>query len=103
RGRLHDPIDEALAAQGLYRRVVASVPTSAAALHFVSQSDLVVAVPDHFCVPYAGAPDLHTLPLPMDVSPVAINQAWHSRYDNDKAHIWLRGQVRDGLRALMRR
>ncbi|MBA3946016.1 MAG: LysR family transcriptional regulator [Herpetosiphonaceae bacterium] len=100
RGRLHDPIDEALASRGLQRRVVASAPTSAAALHFVRQSDLVAAVPLHLCGPHTNAPDLCTLPLPFDVPPIAINQAWHHRYDNDKAHTWLRNQVRDGLRPL---
>lgn len=100
RGRLHDSIDDALALRGLYRRVVASAPTSAVALHFVHESDLVVAVPRHLCGPNTGAPHLHTRPLPLDVPPVAVIQAWHHRYDNDKAHAWLRTQVRDGLRAL---
>ncbi len=100
RGRLHDPIDEALAAQGLQRRVVASVPTSAVGLHVVHQSDLVVTVPEHFCDSRTGAPDLQRLPLPLDVPPVAINQAWHSRYDHDQAHVWLRGQVREALLAI---
>lgn len=102
RGRLHDPIDDALASLGLRRRVVAAAPTSAAALHFVRHSDLIVAVPKHLSGPGTSAPDLGTLPLPLDVRPVAINQAWHQRYDNDQAHIWLRGLVREGLEPLCR-
>lgn len=100
RGRLQDPIDAVLAERGLQRRVVAAVPTSAAALHFVRNSDLVVVVPKHLCGLNTNAPDLCTLPLPFEVSSVAINQAWHQRYDNDKAHTWLRSQVRDALRPL---
>ena len=100
RGRLHDPIDDALTAHGLHRHVVAAAPTSAVALHFVRHSDLVVAVPEYLCGPGTGAPDLRTLPLPLDVLPVAINVAWHQRYDTDKAHAWLRGQVREGLQAI---
>ncbi len=102
RGRLRDPIDDALAARGLRRRVVAAVPTSTAALHVVHQSDLVVVVPAYLCHPTASTQGLPTLPLPLDAPPVAINQAWHHRYDTDKAHTWLRGQVRDILRAICR-
>ena len=102
RGRLQDPIDEALAAQGLQRRVIATAPTSAAALHFVRHSDLIVAIPKHLCGPGTSAPDLCTLPLPLNVPPVAINQAWHNRYDNDKAHAWLRNLVHEGLLPICR-
>lgn len=104
RGRLTDSIDTALSARGLHRRVVAAVPTSAIALYFVRQSDLVVAVPAHLCGPNTNAPDLVTLPLPdgLAVQTVAINQLWHQRYNNDKAHAWLRDQVREGLLPLCR-
>ncbi len=102
RGRLHDPIDDALAARSLRRRVVAAAPTSTAALHFVRHSDLVVVVPEYICSPTVSTLGLRTLPLPLVAPPVAINQAWHHRYDTDKAHIWLRGQVHDILRALCR-
>lgn len=102
RGRLHDPIDEALASYGLARQVIAAVPTSAAALHFVRHSDLVVVVPKHLCGPGTNAPDLTTiaLPSPLNVPLVAVNQLWHHRYDTDKAHAWLRQQVRAGLQPL---
>lgn len=101
RGRLSDAIDEALAAIGLQRRVVASTLTTAAALHFVRGSDMVVTIPDHLCGPGTTAPELCTKPLPLDIPPVAIIQAWHQRYHDDKAHIWLRDRVREGLLALL--
>ncbi|MFE2182090.1 LysR family transcriptional regulator, partial [Streptomyces sp. NPDC059455] len=44
RGRLHNAIDDALAERGLRRRVIASLPTSAAALGVVSRSDAVAVV-----------------------------------------------------------
>jgi len=102
RGRLHDLIDDALAARGLRRHVVAAAPTSTAALHFVRYSDLVVAVPAHMCGPTVAMLGLRTLPLPLVVSPSAVNLAWHRRYDTDKAHVWLRGQVGDMLGAICR-
>lgn len=100
RGRLHDRIDDVLAAQGFQRHVVASVPTTAGAFQCVRQSDLVVTVPRQLCGPGTNAPDLRTLPLPFEAPPVAINMVWHRRFDNDKAHTWLRDRVREGLRQL---
>lgn len=100
RGRLHDPVDDALAARGLRRRVVAAAPTSTAALHLVSRSDLVVAVPERMCRPTVAALGLRTLAVPLDLAPARINHAWHHRYDTDKAHAWLRTQVREELQAI---
>ena len=102
RGRLHDPLDDALAAYGVHRRVVAAAPTTTAALYFVRQSDLVVVVPAHMCRLTVATLGIRTLAIPLVVAPVAINLAWHRRYDTDKAHTWLRCQVREALRALCR-
>ncbi|MDQ6669897.1 MAG: LysR family transcriptional regulator [Chloroflexota bacterium] len=100
RGRLHDPVDEALAAHGVHRRVVASAPASTAALHFVSQSDLVVAVSEQMCRVTLAVLNLRTLPIPLILAPIPLNLAWHRRYDTDKAHTWLRNQVREALRGI---
>lgn len=102
RGRLRDPIDDALEARGVRRRVVAAAPTSTAALQFVSQSDIVVAVPERMCGPTVRALGLRTLPVPLDLPSVPGVQAWHQRYDGDRAHAWLRGQVREVLQTVFR-
>ncbi|WP_437954463.1 LysR family transcriptional regulator [Sorangium sp. So ce119] len=95
RGRLRDPIDDALDALGLRRRVVAAAPTTAAAMHFVRESDLVVALPARVCGPALRALGLGALPLPVDVPELRIVQLWHRRYENHKAHAWLRGRTRE--------
>lgn len=97
RGRLTDLVDEILKNLGMQRRVVASVPTSTAALYFISRSELMVAVPEHMCQSTLRALGLCTRPLPFDLPPVPLVLAWHHRYDNDKAHAWLRSQVREAL------
>ncbi|MGH3588645.1 MAG: LysR family transcriptional regulator [Pseudonocardia sp.] len=102
RGRLQDPIDETLGELGLARRVVASAPTSTAALYLAGRSDLVVAVPEHICRPTLRAFGLTTRPLPFDLPPVPLFLAWHRRYDNDPAHAWLRALVRDAFAAVYR-
>ncbi|MEU5347795.1 MULTISPECIES: LysR family transcriptional regulator [unclassified Streptomyces] len=100
RGRLRDPLDDLLEDLGLRRRVVASVPSSTAALHFIQHSDTVVAVPENMTRPVISGLGLRVLPLPLDTGPVPVNLAWHQRYDGDRAHNWLRAQVRTALREL---
>lgn len=98
RGRLQDPIDDALAARGLHRQVIAAAPTSTVALQLVRHSDVVVAVPAQTCALTLRSLDLRTLPIPLELPPVRVSQAWHQRYDNDPAHAWLRDQTRRALR-----
>ncbi|RKH66449.1 LysR family transcriptional regulator [Corallococcus aberystwythensis] len=100
RGRLRDPVDEALAAQGLSRRVAAAVPTSAAALRFASETDLLVAVPEKMCAAALKALHLKTLPMPVTVPSLSIVAAWHRRHEPDRAHGWLRQQVQAVLTEL---
>ncbi|WP_437611195.1 LysR family transcriptional regulator [Sorangium sp. So ce834] len=102
RGRLRDPIDDALESQGLRRRVVAAAPTTAAAAHFARESDLVVALPARVCGPTQRALDLSALPLPLDVPELRIVQLWHQRFESDKAHAWLRGHTREIVQAICR-
>jgi len=97
RGRLRDPIDDALESQGMSRQVVAATPTNATALQFVRHHDLVAAVPQLISRPLLDDLGLHTRPLPLTMPTIPIHLAWHQRYDNDPAHAWLRGQVRTAL------
>lgn len=97
RGRVHGVLDEALAARGLTRRVLASLPTSAAALDVVAGSDAVVIVADRMCGPLAARLGVVTRPAPVELPPVEVVMTWHHRHDSDPAHAWLRGQVRATL------
>jgi len=100
RGRLHDRLDELLAGMDLERRVVVSAPTSSSALQFVHDSDLVVTLPELAVRTVAAGHGLTVLPLPIDLPPVPLYLSWHQRYDNDRAHIWLRGKAHAALRKL---
>ncbi|MFF7332223.1 LysR family transcriptional regulator [Streptomyces sp. NPDC090306] len=97
RGRLSDPVDEALAALGLRRRVVATVPTAAAALHLACSTDALAAVPALVSGPLLTALALRTQPLPLDVPPAPVHLSWHRRYEGDRAHAWLREQARAAI------
>lgn len=95
RGRLRDPLDEALRTEGLQRIVVASLPTVAAALDVVRDSDCLVVTAG----PRTTPPGVVIRPLPLPLPPAPMNMSWHQRYDNDPAHRWLRDQARDALQA----
>jgi len=99
RGHASGPVDEALAALGLSRTVVAVVPSFRAALAVASVSDLVALVTGSFFnatqghQAKSGLAVLRSFPLPVRTEAITVSQMWHSRLDADPAHRWLRGLV----------
>ncbi|TLU73715.1 LysR family transcriptional regulator [Lichenicoccus roseus] len=98
-GRPDGPVDAALAALGLARRVVVVVPGFPAALAIAAASDLVALVTASY-IALARAVRLPVLafPLPVPTAPITVSQMWHPRLDADPAHRWLRGLVREVCR-----
>lgn len=92
RGQERGPIDEAMAALGLAREVVASVGGFATALALARASDLIASVPErHTAALRAG---MHSFRLPFAAPEPTISLLWHPRLDADPAHRWLRRCVR---------
>ncbi|MFB7379668.1 LysR family transcriptional regulator [Kitasatospora purpeofusca] len=100
RGSLLSPIDDALAQRGLERHVVAAGPTAAFALQLALDSDLVVTLPDAVTRTARERLGLVTLPLPLPLPEVPLHLLWHQRYDDDRAHTWLRNLATDTVRSL---
>jgi DNA-binding transcriptional LysR family regulator len=98
RGRLQDPVDDALAGRGLTRQVVVSAPTTATALAIVAAGDLLLVAPERACRAALDALGLRTRPLPLELPAVPVTCSWHQRHEADPAHGWLRGHVRAALR-----
>ncbi|MEU6554013.1 LysR family transcriptional regulator [Streptomyces sp. NPDC046915] len=94
RGRLHGPIDAALAELGLERRVVGTVGTFPASLFVLRDTDLVGLV-SSWSLPLAAALGLVTFEVPLPLPALRLGLAWHPRHDADPAHAWLRARVRD--------
>jgi DNA-binding transcriptional LysR family regulator len=94
RGRLTASIDDVLAAEGLRRRVVASVATVSSALQIAARGDALVTCTALLGRPLIEAFGLISRPLPIESPAATINCNWHQRYDSDPAHAWLREQVR---------
>jgi DNA-binding transcriptional LysR family regulator len=92
RGRQRDPIDDLLESHGLRRRVVATVPTLAAATAVVAAGGLVVVAPERMTRCQIG-PSLRAYALPLPVPEAPAMMAWHARHDRDSAHRWLRGLI----------
>ncbi|MFJ9634382.1 LysR family transcriptional regulator [Streptomyces sp. NPDC101175] len=101
RGRLTGPIDDALAAHGLRRRVRTALPTTAAALELVAGTGMLTTVAEQVCRPACAALRLCARPLPFDLPPVPVVVAWHHRYDTDPAHTWLRTELLTALRTVL--
>jgi DNA-binding transcriptional LysR family regulator len=99
RGYANGPVDEALAALGLTRTVVAVVPSFRAALTVASASELVVLVTSSFFnatqghQTKSGPAVVRSFPLPVRTDTITVSQMWHPRFDADPAHCWLRGLV----------
>ncbi|MFF4324769.1 LysR family transcriptional regulator [Streptomyces sp. NPDC001568] len=100
RGSLRDPIDDALTAHGLERRVVAAGPTAAFALGLALDTDLVVTLPEAVTRAAREQLGLVALPLPLPLPEVPLYLLWHQRYDDDRAHTWLRDLATETVRAL---
>jgi DNA-binding transcriptional LysR family regulator len=100
RGQASGPVDDALSALGLQRRIVAVVPGFSAALAIARGSDLVALVTRSFmgaATPHADPVwrGVQSIPLPVKTQGIAISQMWHPRFDADPVHRWLREKVQE--------
>lgn len=101
RGNLRDSVDDALTVHGLERRVVAAGPTTAFALQLALDTDLVVILPD--AVTRAARDRLGLIalpPPPLQLRNVPLYLLWHQRYDDDRAHTWLRDLATETVQTL---
>lgn len=93
------PVDEALAARGLARRVVLTVPGIAALAALLRRSDVVATLPRGI-----GGTLLRGLSVcdcPVAVAPLSFRQVWHQRNQTAALHRWIRRLVHDRARARM--
>ena len=101
RGRVTGgPVDRALQAEGLSRRVLATVPTVATALAVIATSDAVTVLPRRLRDPLG--PRLRTRPLPWELASETAAVSWHRRHTTDPAHTWLRDLVATTLETALR-
>jgi len=87
------PIDEALAAFGVERKVITIVSGFATAVALARGSDLIASVPERHTK--ALRDGMFTFALPVVLPEITISLLWHPRMDADPAHRWLRSTMRD--------
>jgi DNA-binding transcriptional LysR family regulator len=93
RGLPGGTVDDALAKQGVVRRIVVRTHTFVSAPAIVASSDLILTGPTRVLAPLAGPFRLRLLPPPLELGRFAIWQIWHPRVQRDPAHAWFRGLV----------
>lgn len=84
-------IDDILAAQGLRRRVGVSVQYYSLVPLLLQATDLVCTLPARFLDRYSNV--LVSTPLPFETRRFDLFSTWHSRFDSDSSHVWLREQL----------
>lgn len=97
------PVDKALGALGLSRRVGLAIPSLGAAALAVSQSDMVLTGARREVERLAAGLPLQTFPPPLPIPPFELSLYWHERLSADPFHGWIRQKLmetanREGLR-----
>ncbi|EGU51120.1 Transcriptional regulator [Vibrio orientalis CIP 102891 = ATCC 33934] len=85
--------DVALQQLGYQRRIALKVPFFSAAINALKNSDYLMVVPEHIARNLAPESELVYRPLPFDTEVHQYWLMWHPKYDNDKAHQWMRAKV----------
>ena len=92
--------DQALRKIGRTRRVVMTLPVFYGVWNAVLKSDLIGLLPDALAHDVAEREGLDVFLPPIQVGPQRLIMLWHSRYDSDPGHKWLRAQVTSLMRPL---
>lgn len=95
-----DEIEQALAAQGLQRRICVVLPHWSAAVNLLPGTDLLLTVASRSVSPQHSPSSLCRFTPPLALPEFTYYQAWHSRKERDPAHQWLRNILRECCTAM---
>ncbi len=87
------PTDDALAAIGRSRRVIATVPTFLSLPGILQASDCMAVAPERLLTAFGHALKLFELPVTIPEFP--MQAVWHDRTHHNPAHQWLREKMID--------
>jgi DNA-binding transcriptional LysR family regulator len=99
RGGAPSAVDDALAALGLARDVVLTVPQANVSAIIAARSDLVATLSERVAEAMAPGLGMVLLPLAFAPTPETLLMAWHPRQSADPAHGWLRRSFLQVLRS----
>lgn len=83
-------VDEALTRIGRQRKLLATTPRFATVPFLVQASPVLTTMVAALATRFAGMMDLATSPVPVELKEFTVSMLWHSSYDHDPAHRWLR-------------
>lgn len=89
-GHGKNTVDEALAHQGLSRRVAVRLPHFLAASMLVAESNMILSLPRRLARRIAMSTPVEVLELPLEIERFTPSMIWHERRHDDPAHVWLR-------------
>ena len=93
-----DEIEQALAAQGMSRRIALALPHWGLAAQLVPGTDLLLTVASRALGAMATDPKLRRFKPPLKLASMKYQQAWHARRDGDPALHWLRETIAHAVR-----
>jgi DNA-binding transcriptional LysR family regulator len=85
--------DAVLAQDGHRRSIAATMMSFTIVPELLMQSDLIGVFTHRTSEYFAARYPLVTVPVPLEVAPIANHLIWHRRFAKDPAHRWLREQI----------
>ena len=92
-GYLGRPIDEALHALGLSRRIALMLPSYLAVPYIIASTHYIATVPRHAAQTYAVRHQLQIIEPPVRLPAFRLAMFWHERVATDPGNRWLRRQL----------
>jgi DNA-binding transcriptional LysR family regulator len=89
----NDEVDDALATQGLARRIAMRVPHALAAIIALTRSDMLASVTRGAANIFAESGPLVCTRLPFSVPPAEFRLVWNRRVHHSPSHVWLRRKL----------
>ncbi|MEH6630905.1 MAG: LysR family transcriptional regulator [Halopseudomonas aestusnigri] len=89
-GEARGNVDDALAQQGLKRKIAMTVNHFSLIPSILKDSNLVCVTPQSVVASAVRARELTIVPLSIEVEPAPISLLWHTRQDRDAGNIWMR-------------
>lgn len=88
-------VDEILKEKKLSRHLSGNFNNFLSPLIAVSETDSILTIPEKLAVTFKRLSDVEIVEVPLKASYVELKMIWHSRYNTDPFHKWLRQVLRE--------
>ncbi len=93
-------VDDALAAQGVSRRITIRVANVSLSAALAAHTDLLAIVPHRMAMDRDVRERCQVFPLPFETPGFDVRLIWHARWQRNRTHAWLRQIFRQCARSL---